>query len=82
MPDRDPDKFSIEGGEIRSVRGHWELTRGEFGREFGTSAATVANWERHGVTERTSKFNFALFGVLKLSQQLTGDNNEGTADKK
>lgn len=59
------------------MRDHWALTRREFAKQFGVHASTIYDWERYGVTRASHKFNYTLWGVLKLSQELLGDDCRG-----
>lgn len=66
-------KCDISGREIRAVRTYWCMPRAEFADHFGVTSTTVYAWERHGVTARNQKFDSATFRILKLSQDVLGD---------
>jgi len=67
-------KCDISGREIRAVRSYWCMPRAEFAEHFDVSPTTVYAWERYGVTSRNQKFDPATFRILKLSQDVLGDD--------
>jgi DNA-binding XRE family transcriptional regulator len=66
----------ISGEEIRSVRDHWAMPRSEFADIFGVQPGTVYAWECEGVCCRSHKFDYRLFGVLRLSRDVLGPDDK------
>lgn len=52
------------------------MPRSEFADVFGVQPGTVYAWECAGVSCRSNKFDYRLFGVLRLSRDVLGPDNK------